>query len=59
MVIALRYLLPVEDFLTFKRRLARLMDKFVYSNAMIDEGRLRALMGSPPPNWKSMTRYEL
>ena len=57
-VIAFRYLLPTKDFLTFKRRLIRLIDTTSGKLIHIDNEELLKRMGFPP-NWKNITRYRL
>ena len=57
-VIAFRYLLPLKDFLTFKRRLIRLIDNTSGKLIHIDNKELLKQMGFPP-NWKNITRYRL
>ncbi len=57
-VIAFRYLLPAKDFLTFKRRLIRLIDNTSEKLIHIDNEELLKRMGFPP-NWKNITRYRL
>ena len=55
-VIALRYLLPAEEFRTFKGQLASLIDRFVRNNDAVEEGELLSLMGFPG-NWKKVSTY--
>ena len=57
-VIAFRYLLPLKDFLTFKRRLIRLIDNTSGKLIHIDNKEFLKQMGFPP-NWKNITRYLL
>lgn len=57
-VISLRYLLPEDEFVPFKKKLADLMSKFVRENGVIDEAELLASMGFPE-NWKKLTQYKL
>lgn len=57
-VISLRYLLPGDEFIPFKKKLADLMSKFVRENGVIDEAELLASMGFPE-NWKKLTQYKL
>lgn len=55
-VIALRYLLPADAFLTYKRSLNALIQKAVQENSQITEPALLKLMGFPP-HWKKITQY--
>ena len=55
-VIALRYMLPKEKFLTFKKQLSGLIDKVVASNQQVPMPTLLQIMGLPM-NWKNITRY--
>lgn len=57
-VIAFRYLLPKQDFLCFKRRLIKEINKVNKSVAHISEEELLEKMGFPK-NWKDITRYKL
>ena len=57
-VIAFRYLLPPKDFLTFKKRLIRLIDNTSGKLIHIDNKELLKQMGFPL-NWKNITRYRL
>lgn len=57
-VIAFRYLLPKNDFLIFKHRLSKLIDKYLKSSSCIQEQQLLPLMGFPQ-NWKDITKYKL
>ena len=56
LVIALRYLLPVEEFLAYKRKLNALIQKAVQENSQITEKALLSLMGFPE-NWKKVSSY--
>lgn len=57
LVIALRYLLPAEEFLDFKRKLNRLIQKAVQENSQLSEAALLGLMGFPA-NWKKISSYQ-
>lgn len=57
-VIAFRYLLPKQDFLCFKRRLIKEINKVNKSVTHISEEELLEKMGFPK-NWKDITRYKL
>ena len=57
-VIAFRYLLPKEDFLIFKRELARQIDYYLKQSQRISEVQLLDTMGFPK-NWKMITRYKI
>ena len=56
LVIALRYLLPAEEFLDFKRKLNHLIQKAVQENSQLSEAALLGLMGFPA-NWKKVSSY--
>lgn len=55
-VISLRYLLPREDFLQFKKELVLLIETFKKAHTAIKEDELLSEMGFPY-NWKDITRY--
>lgn len=55
-VISLRYLLPKEDFLIFKNRLAALIDEFNKESSVITDVELLKAMGFPE-NWKKITTF--
>lgn len=55
-VIALRYLLPADAFLAYKRKLSVLIQKAVQENSQISEAALLGLMGFPE-NWKKVSTY--
>ena len=57
-VIAFRYLLPREEFLEFKRKLIKEIDKINKNVEHIGETELLNKMGFPE-NWKNITRYHL
>lgn len=57
LVIALRYLLPAEEFLDFKRKLNSLIQKAVQENSQLSEAALLRLMGFPA-NWKKISSYQ-
>lgn len=55
-VISMRYLLPNEDFLLFKKELVSCIDEFKRSTNAITEAELLSAMGFAP-NWKNITRF--
>ena len=57
-VIAFRYLLPGKDFLEFKRKLIKEIDRVNREVEHISEVELLNKMGFPK-NWKNITRYHL
>ena len=57
-VIAFRYLLPSEDFRTFKAKLDKLIKRYLRKSNRISEAELLREMGFPP-NWKKITRYRI
>ena len=57
-VIAFRYLLPRKDFLEFKRKLIKEIDRVSREGEHISETELLDKMGFPE-NWKNITRYHL
>ena len=57
-VIALRYLLPGEDFLIFKKRLLSVIAKYLKSSNRLSEVELLHYMGFPV-NWKDITKYKM
>ena len=57
-VIAFRYLLPKEDFLTFKRGLIHEISKTNKNLVHITENELLKQMGFPL-NWKNISRYKV
>lgn len=57
-VIALRYLLPREDFLVFKKLLGSLLRKYLRECNLIVESELLEKIGFPN-NWKNIARYKL
>ena len=58
LVIALRYLLPLQDFLAFKSNLRRVINTYTKANKRISKNDLLKMMGFPE-NWESLTRYKL
>ena len=56
-VIALRYLLPSDLFLSFKRELVRLIKKHLTKTGCYTESEFLAYMGFPE-NWASITKYK-
>ena len=57
-VIAFRYLLPKEDFIIFKRELAKKIVKYLRQSQRISESKLLEIMGFPQ-NWKMITKYKV
>lgn len=57
-VIALRYLLPPQDFLEFKRKLKKTITSFGCKSERLSESELYRCMGMPD-NWEKITRYKL
>lgn len=55
-VIALRYLLPKDDFLILKKKIVILIEEFKRNTTAIQEKELLAAMGFPE-NWKDITKY--
>ncbi|MBQ9253055.1 MAG: Abi family protein [Clostridia bacterium] len=58
LVIALRYLLPREEFLIYKQLLWKLIVSFTRKTSRITKAELLGYMGMPA-NWESITRYRL
>ena len=58
LVIAFRYLLPKEDFLIFKKDLARIIKQYLKDSHRLTEAELLKYMGFPQ-NWKDITRYKI
>lgn len=56
LVIALRYTLPSNEFLVYKRSLKKLIDDYTKDNALFPKSDLLHTMGFPS-NWETMTRY--
>ncbi len=57
-MIAFRYLLPRQDFLEFKRKLIKEIDRVKREVEHISETELLNKMGFPE-NWKNITKYHL
>ena len=57
LVISLRYLLPSEDFLSFKAQLITTINRFLSASAALSEQELYRFMGFPE-NWKKISRYK-
>lgn len=57
-VISFRYLLPRDSFLTFKRKLIVLFERYLHCSQRISEQELLKEMGFPE-NWKNITRYRI
>ena len=57
-IIAFRYLLTNEDFLTFKKELTKLIEKYIKHSSRMTETELLDMMGFPI-NWKNITKYNL
>ncbi|MBQ9253057.1 MAG: Abi family protein [Clostridia bacterium] len=58
LVITLRYLLPKEEFLNFKRQLRKCIESYTRKSKRISNAELLGYMGMPA-NWESITRYRL
>lgn len=58
LVIALRYLLPQDEFSEFKHDLIKILKKYTYLSSRINESMLLDIMGFPT-NWKNITRYKI
>ena len=58
LVIALRYTLPRDEFLIYKRQLKRLIDSYTRRNSRVSKNELLKMMGMPS-NWESITRYKI
>lgn len=56
-VLAFRYMLPHTDFLEFKAKLARLIEKAIQQNNKISLPELLKIMGMPE-NWKKVTTFK-
>lgn len=56
-VIALRYLLPAKNFVSFKRELSKYINKFLKRTNRIRRSELYHFMGFPE-NWERITRYK-
>lgn len=57
-IIALRYLLPAKDFISFKRELSICINKYLKKTNRISRAELYQFMGFPE-NWGNITRYKL
>jgi abortive infection bacteriophage resistance protein len=57
-VITFRYLIPSKDYLTFKKKLATLINHIFDNLVHIDNTELLNHMGFPE-NWNKITRYQL
>ena len=58
LVIAFRYLLPREDFLSYKVSLKRLIDSYCRKNTRLSKNTLLEEMGIPS-DWEKITRYRI
>ena len=58
LVIALRYLLPKDDFLLYKKSLIGLINSYTKQSPRISKSDLLVQMGFPS-NWEKITRYKL
>lgn len=58
LVIALRYLLPQDEFSEFKHDLIKILKNYTYLSSRINESILLDIMGFPT-NWKNITRYKI
>ena len=57
-VIAFRYLLPKDDFITFKRMLTKYIHSYHKKSSCLSEKQLLDIMGFPV-NWSNITRYKM
>jgi abortive infection bacteriophage resistance protein len=57
-VIALRYLLPSKDFISFKNELSKCINNYLRQTTRIGRRKLYSYMGFPE-NWEKITRYKL
>lgn len=57
-VIAFRYLLPKEEFIVFKRGLAKQIEKYLGQSQRISKSKLLGIMGFPQ-NWEMISRYKV
>ena len=57
LVIAFRYLLPQDDFLTFKKNLVCIIKQYFKSSNRLTKSELLKHMGFPQ-NWENITRYK-
>jgi abortive infection bacteriophage resistance protein len=57
-VIALRYLLPRKDFISFKNELSKCINRYLRQTRRIERTELYSYMGFPE-NWDKITRYQL
>ncbi len=57
-LISFRYLLRKEDFVCFKRKLAKLINHFAKETSSFKKDKLLAAMGFPQ-NWSNISRYKL
>ena len=58
LIIALRYMLSRQDFLTYKRELKKLIDSYCKKSQRLSKNDLLKQMGMPK-NWETITRYKL
>lgn len=56
-MIALRYLIPNDEFLSYKQKCSKLIDGLVSQTDKITEDELLQKLGFPP-NWKKITAYK-
>lgn len=56
-VLAMRYLLPNDWFLMFKKELIRIITRYLKSTSCFSEGEVLKFMGFPE-NWKTIARYK-
>lgn len=58
LIIALRYMLSKQDFMTYKRELKKLIDLYCRKSQRLSKQDLLKQMGMPA-NWETITRYKL
>lgn len=57
-VIALRYLLPKENFIIFKKELTQCIEKYLSKSNRMNRNKLYKYMGFPK-NWTDITKYKI
>ena len=57
-IITFRYMLSKTDFIIFKRKLAKMIERYIKKSQRISEGTLLGLIGFPS-NWKKITQYKI
>ena len=58
LVISLRYILPRDEFLIYKRQLKRIINSYARKNSRLSQTELLEMMGMPE-NWEKLTSYKL